>query len=201
MADFRVASEKAKFGELFVLRGLVSDVAGLGRLAQLVGREKAAELLIHRRGHRRRRGAADRPRRPCGPSRRAAADRPRARRSASPRTRPSPCRRSSAGCARRSTPTGTKLGVYVSRRSRELFQTEDHREGVRSFLEKRAPEIHRELTLPLAALSPSSRPADRAERRRRRTRARTAHPSRPDRTRRSAAGRPSPTRSPSRCCP
>src|SRR5437867_8116265 len=46
MADIRVASEKARFGELFVLRGLVSDVPGLGRLAQLVGREKAAELLF-----------------------------------------------------------------------------------------------------------------------------------------------------------
>src|SRR4051795_9896672 len=46
MADLRVASEKAKFGELFVLRGLCSDVPGLGRLASLVGREKAAELLF-----------------------------------------------------------------------------------------------------------------------------------------------------------
>ena len=46
MADLRVASEKARFGELFVLRGLVSDAPGLGRLASLVGREKAAELLF-----------------------------------------------------------------------------------------------------------------------------------------------------------
>src|SRR5687768_15254955 len=46
MADIRVASERAKFGELFVKRGLCSDVAGLGRLAQLVGREVAAELLF-----------------------------------------------------------------------------------------------------------------------------------------------------------
>src|SRR5829696_8024219 len=46
MADIRVASEKAKFGELFVLRGLCTDVAGIGRLAQLVGRERAAELLF-----------------------------------------------------------------------------------------------------------------------------------------------------------
>lgn len=46
MADLRVASERARFGELFVLRGLVSDVAGLARLAQLVGREKATELLL-----------------------------------------------------------------------------------------------------------------------------------------------------------
>ncbi len=46
MADIRVASEAAKFGELFVLRGLCCDAPGLGRLAQLVGRERAAELLF-----------------------------------------------------------------------------------------------------------------------------------------------------------
>ena len=46
MADMRIASERAKFGELFVKRGLCCDVAGLGRLAQLVGRECAAELLF-----------------------------------------------------------------------------------------------------------------------------------------------------------
>ena len=46
MADIRVASENAKFGELFVVRGLCCDAPGLGRLAQLVGRERAAELLF-----------------------------------------------------------------------------------------------------------------------------------------------------------
>ena len=46
MADLRVASENAKFGELFVIRGLCCDAPGLGRLAALVGREKAAELLF-----------------------------------------------------------------------------------------------------------------------------------------------------------
>ena len=45
MADIRVCSDRAKFGELFVKRGLCCDVAGLARLAQLVGRETAAELL------------------------------------------------------------------------------------------------------------------------------------------------------------
>jgi enoyl-CoA hydratase len=46
MADIRVASERARFGELFVKRGLCSDVAGLARLAQLVGREHAVDLLL-----------------------------------------------------------------------------------------------------------------------------------------------------------
>jgi enoyl-CoA hydratase/carnithine racemase len=68
-----------------VLRGLVSDVAGLGRLAQLVGREKAAEL----------RKALD--------------------------------------------PDWDDLGRWVSSSLAELFQTADHREGVKAFLEKRSP--------------------------------------------------------------
>lgn len=46
MADIRVASQRAKFGELFVVRGLCCDAPGLGRLAQLVGRERAAEMLF-----------------------------------------------------------------------------------------------------------------------------------------------------------
>lgn len=46
MADIRVASQTAKFGEIFVTRGLCCDAPGLGRLAQLVGREKASELLF-----------------------------------------------------------------------------------------------------------------------------------------------------------
>ena len=46
MADIRIASERAKFGELFVLRGLCTDVAGIGRLAQVVGRDAAARLLF-----------------------------------------------------------------------------------------------------------------------------------------------------------
>ena len=45
MADIRVASQRAKFGELFVVRGLCCDAPGLGRLAHLVGRERAAEML------------------------------------------------------------------------------------------------------------------------------------------------------------
>jgi enoyl-CoA hydratase len=46
MADIRVASERARFGELFVKRGLCCDAPGLARLAQVVGREAAAELLF-----------------------------------------------------------------------------------------------------------------------------------------------------------
>ena len=44
--DIRIASDRAEFGELFIKRGLVSDIGGLWRLPQIVGPSKAAELLF-----------------------------------------------------------------------------------------------------------------------------------------------------------
>ena len=38
-------------------------------------------------------------------------------------------------------PDWTELGEWVSRTLGELFRTEDHREGVRSFLERREPHF------------------------------------------------------------
>ena len=103
MADIRVASERAKLGELFVHRGLCSDVPGIGRLAQLVGRERAAELLFTGRvvdadggagagagvpGRPARRAAADRPGARAGHRRQPAARRAAAEAGAAPRARP-----------------------------------------------------------------------------------------------------------------
>src|SRR4029079_5282053 len=45
-ADIRIASENAKFAELFVKRGLVPDVGGFYRLPFLFGHAKAAELML-----------------------------------------------------------------------------------------------------------------------------------------------------------
>ncbi|MFV0306316.1 MAG: enoyl-CoA hydratase/isomerase family protein [Desertimonas sp.] len=45
-ADIRIASSHARFASLFVKRGQAADVPGLGRLWQLVGRERAARLLM-----------------------------------------------------------------------------------------------------------------------------------------------------------
>jgi enoyl-CoA hydratase/carnithine racemase len=140
MADFRVASEKAKFGELFVLRGLVSDAPGLGRLAQLVGREKAAEMLMTGEvidaAEALRIGLVSRvvahedlmPT-ALGLAHRIAANPPLA------------VQAIKRGLRRALDPDWNEVGVYVSSTLAELFQTEDHREGVRSFLEKRAPEF------------------------------------------------------------
>lgn len=140
MADIRIASERARFGELFVLRGLVSDVAGLGRLAQLVGRENAATLLFT--------GAV--------------IDAERAERigmvssvvdhdellmvamalaqeiAARP---PLAVQAIKRGLRQALDPDWTELGSWVSSTLAELFQTDDHKEGVQAFLEKRPPEF------------------------------------------------------------
>lgn len=138
MADIRIASERAKFGELFVLRGLVSDVAGLGRLAQLVGRENAALLLFT--------GAvidAERAERIGMVSSLVSHDDllPVAMRLAEEIASRPPLavQALKAGLRRALDPDWAELGSWVSATLGELFQTADHREGVASFLEKRPP--------------------------------------------------------------
>src|SRR5690606_27736128 len=46
LCDIRLASEHARFSQLFVKLGLMADVTGYWRLPQLVGYAKAAELLF-----------------------------------------------------------------------------------------------------------------------------------------------------------
>ena len=140
MADLRVASEKAKFGELFVLRGLVSDAPGLGRLVQLVGREKAAELLftgeVIDAAAAKEIGLVGRvvphdellPT-ALGLARRIAANPPLA------------VAELKAGLRRAADPDWAELGSWVSSTLARLFRTEDHKEGALAFVEKRAPRF------------------------------------------------------------
>jgi len=137
MCDLRVASERAKFGELFVLRGLCCDVAGLSRLASLVGREKAAELLYT--GDVIDAKEAER----IGLVSRVVPDAQLMETAVALATKiasnpPLAVRRLKAGLREALDPDWTTLGEWVSRSLGELFKTEDHREGVKSFLEKRA---------------------------------------------------------------
>lgn len=136
MADLRVASEKAKFGELFVLRGLCSDVAGLGRLAQLVGRERAVEMLLTGdvidAATAGQWGLVTRvvPHDDLLPTAMALAEKIASR-------PPLAVQRLKAGLRVALDPDWTELGEWVSRSLGDLFRTADHREGVRAFLERR----------------------------------------------------------------
>ena len=140
MADIRVASEKAKFGELFVLRGLCSDVAGLGRLASLVGRERAAELLytgdVITAAAAGEMGMVSRvvPHEELMPTAMELAAKIAAR-------PPLAVQRLKAGLRTALDPNWTDLGEWVSRSLGELFRTADHREGVAAFLERREPKF------------------------------------------------------------
>ena len=110
MADLRVASDRARFGELFVKRGLCCDVAGLGRLASLVGRETASDLLFTGR-------VSSTPTRPAASaSSRGSCPTPSCWARPGPwppRSRPTrrwPCAASSRACASPWTRTGTPWG-------------------------------------------------------------------------------------------
>ena len=140
MADIRVASEKAKFGELFVLRGLCTDIAGIGRLAQLIGRERAAEMVftgeVIDAPRAKEIGLVSRvvPHDELLDTAMVIADRI----AANP---PLAVQRIKAGLRRSLDPDWRELGEWVSTSLSELFRTEDHREGVKSFLEKRPPKF------------------------------------------------------------
>jgi enoyl-CoA hydratase/carnithine racemase len=140
LADIRVASERARFGELFVKRGLCTDVAGIGRLAGLVGRERAAELLFtgrvidaekagglglvsHIVPHEELLPTA------LGLAAEIAANPPLA------------VQRIKQGLRLALDPDWHGLGDWVGRSLAELFRTDDHREGVAAFLEKRDPRF------------------------------------------------------------
>jgi enoyl-CoA hydratase/carnithine racemase len=138
MADLRVASERARFGELFVKRGLCCDVAGIGRLAQLVGRETAAELLFTGRiidaaeaSDIRLVSRVVRHDELMATALALAGDI-----AGNP---PLAVQRLKQGLRTALDPDWHELGRWVSASLGELFQTEDHREGVASFLEKREP--------------------------------------------------------------
>ncbi len=137
-ADIRIASEQARFAELFIKRGLICDVGGLLRLPAIVGPAKAAELLYTgdpidaaeagRIGlvsrvvpHAELMDAA------YALARRIAANSPLA------------LRYMKEGLRKTSYGDPREVGGWAIEVIYRLFQTEDHREGVRSFLEKREP--------------------------------------------------------------
>jgi enoyl-CoA hydratase/carnithine racemase len=140
MADIRIASTKAKFGELFVKRGLNCDAPGLGRLAQLVGREAAAELLFTGRiitadeAHQLRLVSRVVDHDDLLPTALTLAGEI----AANP---PLAVQKIKAGLRQALDPDWHDLGRWVSQSLGELFATEDHKEGVRAFLEKREPRF------------------------------------------------------------
>lgn len=137
MADIRIASDKAKFGELFVKRGLVADIGGMARLPLAVGAQKAAELLftgdIIDAAEAERIGLVLKtvPHAELMPTALALA----AKIAANP---PLAVQHLKEGLRKTTYGDHREIGSWITHILGLLFQTEDHKEGVASFLEKRA---------------------------------------------------------------
>jgi enoyl-CoA hydratase/carnithine racemase len=139
-ADIRIASENAKFSEMFVKRGLVSDVGGFYRLPALVGPAKAAELLftgdVIDAQEALRIGLVSKV--VAHADILAEAQALAARIAANP---PLAVRALKDGLRRTAYGDPQEIGQWAIATIYRLMQTEDHREGVASFLEKRAPDF------------------------------------------------------------
>ena len=140
-ADIRIASERAVFAELFIKRGLVCDVGGFWKLPSVVGPAKAAELLFTGDPVRAKEaleiGLVSQITNHDDLIR--AAEHLASRIAANP---PLALKAMKQGL-RRSTPGDPReLGAWAIKTIYALFATEDHKEGVASFLEKREPVFH-----------------------------------------------------------
>ena len=137
-ADIRIASEKARFAELFIKRGLICDVGGFYRLPAIVGPARAAELLftgdvidaeealriglvreVSPHGELMARALALATRIAANP--------------------PLALRYMKEGLRRGAYGDPRELGGWAIETIRKLMTTKDHREGVAAFLEKRPP--------------------------------------------------------------
>lgn len=138
MADIRVMADTAKWGEIFVKRGLCCDAPGLGRLAQLVGREKASELLftgdIIDAAEAKEIGLVSRvvPQAALLPTALAIAEKI----AANP---PQAVKALKAGLRRTLDPDWRDTGKWAITEIHKLMQTEDAKESAAAFIEKRDP--------------------------------------------------------------
>jgi enoyl-CoA hydratase/carnithine racemase len=137
-ADIRIASEHARFSEMFIKRGLVCDVGGFYRLPAVVGPAKAAELLftgdIIDAAEAERIGLVSKVvahdelmEEAYALAHRIAVNPPLA------------LRFMKEGLSRSAYGDPREIGAWAISAIRRLMDTEDHKEGVASFLEKRAP--------------------------------------------------------------
>lgn len=137
-ADIRIASQNAKFGELFIKRGLVADIGGLWRLPRVVGPSKAAELLftgdVITADEALAIGLVSRV---VPPDALLSAANEIARKIAA--NPPIAMRYMKEGLRKSIHASMAEMGEYVGNSLAYLFTTEDHKEGAMAFVERREP--------------------------------------------------------------
>jgi enoyl-CoA hydratase/carnithine racemase len=141
LCDIRLASEHARFAQLYVKVGLMADVTGYWRLPQLVGHSKAAELLFTgdlvdaEEALRIGLVSSVHPADELLPAAAELAGRIAANPPLAVRYVKEGLRRA-AGRAYTELP---EVGSFVANGLAHLFTTEDHKEAAAAFLEKRPP--------------------------------------------------------------
>ena len=141
LCDIRLASEHAKFSQMFVKLGLMADITGYWRLPQLVGYAKTAELLftgdLVDATEAERIGLVSRvlPAAELLPAARELAGRIAANPPQSVRFIKEGLRRA-MGRAYTELP---EVSSFVANGLAHLFTTEDHKEAAAAFMEKRTP--------------------------------------------------------------
>jgi enoyl-CoA hydratase/carnithine racemase len=141
--DLIVAGESARFGQVYVTMGLMADVCGYWRLPQLIGPAAAAELLLTGEiidaARAATLGLASRvvPDDELAPTAAALAGRIAANPPLAVRLVKEGLRRGVG----RSRADLDELAAFVGNGLARLFATDDHREAVAAFVEKRAPQF------------------------------------------------------------
>lgn len=137
-ADIRIASQNAKFGELFIKRGLVADIGGLWRLPRVVGPSKAAELLFTGEIITAEEALAiGLVSKVVPPDELVPAANEIARKIAA--NPPIAMRYMKEGLRKSVHASMAEMGEYVGNSLAYLFTTEDHKEGAMAFVERRDP--------------------------------------------------------------
>ncbi|MER5714893.1 enoyl-CoA hydratase-related protein [Streptomyces sp. NPDC002132] len=138
MCDLVIAGESAVFGQPEIKLGVIPGIGGTQRLTRLVGRAKAMDLILTGRTMSAREAGE------CGlvsrvvPDDRALPEALEAARTVASYGRAAV--RAARECVDRALESGLRDGIRFERRSfHALFATEDQKEGMTAFLEKRAP--------------------------------------------------------------
>jgi enoyl-CoA hydratase len=140
MCDLVIAGESAVFGQPEIKLGVIPGIGGTQRLTRLVGRAKAMDLILTGRTMDAREAGS------CGLVSRVVPDRqvlPEAMEAAATIASYGRAAVTAAReCVDQALETGLRDGLLLERRVfHALFATDDQKEGMSAFLEKRAPRF------------------------------------------------------------
>lgn len=146
MCDFIIAADTAKFGQPEIKLGVIPGIGGTQRLTRLVGKSKAMDMILTGRMMK-----ADEAERAGLIARVVSADDLIDTAIETAQTIASYSKTSTIVAKEtvdRALETTLREGILFERRAfHALFATQDQKEGMQAFIEKRTPEFHQELII------------------------------------------------------